>query len=103
MLEHLGIELPLGVVGLAAELVPNVCSGQWARLEGICASGWVVVPGCLVFTGFSYFWCWGRCVFLTSDPIIPGVLEYLGMNLPLGVVGLTVELAPKVCSGHWPD
>jgi hypothetical protein len=28
MLEHLGVELLLGVVGLASEIVPKVCSGQ---------------------------------------------------------------------------
>ena len=28
MLEHLGVELPLGVVGLAAEFVPKVFSGH---------------------------------------------------------------------------
>jgi hypothetical protein len=27
----LGVELPLGVVGLAAEFVPKVCSGRWPR------------------------------------------------------------------------
>jgi hypothetical protein len=31
-----------------------------------------------------------------------GVLECLGVELPLGVVGLTVEFVIKVCSGHWP-
>jgi hypothetical protein len=34
VLERLGVELPLGVVGLAAEFIPNVCSGHWLRLEG---------------------------------------------------------------------
>ena len=37
---------------------------------------------------------------LISDP---GVLEHLGVELPLGVVGLAVEFAPKVCSGPGPD
>jgi hypothetical protein len=41
------------------------------------------------------------CVLLNSDPIILGVLELLGVDLTLGVVGLAVEFAPKVCSGHW--
>ena len=36
------------------------------------------------------------------DPLILGVLECLGVELPLGVVGLAEELAPKVCSGHQP-
>jgi hypothetical protein len=28
VLEHLGVELLLGAVGLAVKLVPNVCSGH---------------------------------------------------------------------------
>ena len=40
------------------------------------------------------------CVLLTSDPMILGVLEHLGVDLPLGVVGLAAEFPPKVCSGH---
>ena len=62
----LGVKLPLGVVGLAVEFVPKVCSD---RLEGTCATGlaeflcaWVplvpVTPG----VGDR---C---CVLLTSDP-----------------------------------
>ena len=39
MLEHLGAELPLGVVGLAAELIPKVCSTHGSRPEGTCATG----------------------------------------------------------------
>ena len=38
---------------------------------------------------------------LTSDPMILGVLEILVVDLALGVVGLVMELVPKVCSGHW--
>ena len=48
MLEHLGVELPLGVVGLAAESVPKVCSGQWPRLEGTRVTGWVEFRGAWV-------------------------------------------------------
>ena len=33
------MELPLGVVGLAAEFVPKVCSGHWPSLEGTSATG----------------------------------------------------------------
>ena len=59
------------------------------------------VPGCLGPTGPSYFWCWCRCcVLLTYDPMILGMFGHLGVQLPLGVVGLAVELEPKVCSGH---
>jgi hypothetical protein len=34
MLEHLGMELLLDVVGLAVEFVPKVCSGHLPRPEG---------------------------------------------------------------------
>jgi hypothetical protein len=67
----------------------------WLWLSGF--TGWLgpVVP--------SNFWCWGRCcVLFTSDPMILGVLEHLGVELPLGVVGLAVEFVPKVCSGYQP-
>jgi hypothetical protein len=39
VLEYLGVELPLGVVGLAVEFMPNVFSGLWPRLEGTGATG----------------------------------------------------------------
>jgi hypothetical protein len=34
--------------------------------------------------------------------MILGVLEYLGVDLPLAVVGLAAEFGPKDCSGHQP-
>jgi len=37
---------------------------------------------------------------VASSPLILGVSEHLGVRLPLGVVGVGVEPAPKVCSGH---
>ena len=36
------------------------------------------------------------------DLVVLGVLEHLGVELPLSVVRLTVDFVPKVCSGHWP-
>ena len=36
------------------------------------------------------------------DPGILGVSEHLGVVLLLGIVGMAVEFAPKVCSGHQP-
>jgi hypothetical protein len=43
------------------------------------------------------WWCCKRCcVHLTSDFMILGVLECLGVELPLGVMELAVEFAPKV-------
>ena len=37
---------------------------------------------------------------VASSPMILEALELLGVQLPLGVVGLGAELATKVCSGH---
>ena len=48
MLEHLGLELPLGVVGLASEFMPKVSSGHWLRLEGTYAPGRVEFLGVCV-------------------------------------------------------
>ena len=39
MCECLGVELPLGAVGLAAEFVSKVCTGHQPRPERICATG----------------------------------------------------------------
>ena len=88
VLEHLGVELPLGVVGLAAEFAPKVCSGCWPRHTGRNLYHWFGrVPVCLGPTGPNYSRCWDRCcVLLTSDPMILGLLECLGVDLPLGVV-----------------
>lgn len=44
VLEHLRVELPLGVVGLCAEPVPKVCSGHRFRPEGTHATGQVGGP-----------------------------------------------------------
>jgi hypothetical protein len=52
--------------------------------------------------GPSYFQCWGRCcILLTSDPMILGALEHLGVDLPLNVVGLSARVrahSPGVCN-----
>jgi hypothetical protein len=37
---------------------------------------------------------------VASSPVILGMLEHLGADLSMGVVGLGVEPVPKVCSGH---
>jgi hypothetical protein len=99
----LGVCLLLSVVGLAEELVPNVCSGHWIRQEGILWHWSGRVPWCLGLTGSNYFRYWSRCcVLLTSDPTILALLEHLGMDLPLGVVGLAAKFVLKDCSGHQP-
>ena len=38
----------------------------------------------------------------SCDPQVPGMLGCLGVELPLCVVGLAADFAPKVCSGHEP-
>ena len=83
MLECLGVELPLGVVGLAAEFIPKGLLRAPAQTGRNCSGRF---PGFLGPTRPSYFQCWGRyCVLLTSDPMI------LGVELLLGVVGLVAE------------
>jgi hypothetical protein len=36
-----------------------------------------------------------------SDHLILGMLECLGVELPLVVVGLATRFVPKVCSRYW--
>jgi hypothetical protein len=56
MLEHLGVELPLGVV----EFAPKVCSGCWSRQTRRNPCHWSGgVPVCLGSSGLSYYRCWG--------------------------------------------
>ena len=104
ILEFLGVELPLAV-GVASEFAPKICSWRWpARQEGACATGlveflhaWVPLVLVTPTVGDS---C---CVFLPCDPLILGQLEHLGVELPLGVLGLAVEFVPKVCSWCQPS
>ena len=81
-------------MGFGAELAPYVCSGHWLRQEGTCATGqWVFlcpwIPG---GPSNSRFGADAR----TSSPIVLGMLEYLGVQLPLVVVQMGTELVPKV-------
>ena len=46
---------------------------------------------------------WPRSAQGISDPMILGMLEHLGVNLPLGVVGLAAEFAHKSAQGTGPD
>ena len=48
MLEHLGVEFALSVVGLTVEFAPKVCSGHCPRPKGTCATGWVEFLGAQV-------------------------------------------------------
>ena len=60
------------------------------------------VPAYLGPPGPSKSQCWDRCCVFTSEPMILVMLEYMRLELPLGVFGLAVKFAPKVCSGHQP-
>lgn len=42
----------------------------------------------------------GVVVDVLASPVILGIPKYLGVGLPLPVVGLDKELVPKVYSGH---
>jgi hypothetical protein len=68
VLEHLEVELPLGIVGVGAEPAPQVCSGCRFKLEGIHATGQAWVPEFLGARGPSYSGCWGRYYDLTCGP-----------------------------------
>ena len=45
LLESLGVELPLGVVGLTVEFMLKVGSAHGPKLEGTCATGQVEFLG----------------------------------------------------------
>lgn len=45
VLELLGVDLPLGVVGLAMVFESKFCLGHWLRQEGTHATGWAVFLG----------------------------------------------------------
>ena len=65
------MELPLGVVGLAVELVPKVCSGHRPRLGGTCATGRAEFLGAWIPLVSITPLSWGRCcVLLTPNPMI---------------------------------
>jgi hypothetical protein len=48
VLECLGVELPLGVVRLAAEFIPKVSSGHQLGSEGTHTTGWAEFLGAWV-------------------------------------------------------
>jgi len=98
ILEHLGVGLPLGVVRVDAELAPQAYFGSRFRPEGTHATDWAGIPASLDPGGPSYSGCWAD---VTSSSMNLGLLEHLGVGLPLGVVGMGVEPVPKVFSGHW--
>jgi hypothetical protein len=86
MLEHLGVEFPLGVVGLAAEFRPKVCSGYPQNGRNPCHwSGGVPVsldPTCPSYSQ----WCWERyCALFTCDS---GCIREPGSGASSGCCGI---------------
>jgi hypothetical protein len=83
VLEHLRVELSLGVVGLAVEFTPKFCSGQLLRQEGTHSTGlvgfvgpWILLVPVTPGVGTDI---------VSSDTMILGILERLGIQLPLSV------------------
>ena len=71
MLERLGVDFFLGIVGLASEFTPKVCSGHWPRLEEIHATGQMEFLGSRVpFVSVTS----GVGADFVSSSMIPGVL-----------------------------
>ena len=86
ILEHLGVELPLVVVGVAQT------GRNWCHWLG----GHSYIPGP---RGSRYSQCWGRCCGLLSCD--PGHIGPPGSQPSYGVVGLSAESVPNVYSGPW--
>ena len=82
MLDKLGMEFPLDVVGLAAKFVPSVYSGHWPRqFERNVCNKFGGVSMCLGPAYPNYSQWWDRCcALLISDPMILGLLEHLGVR-----------------------
>ena len=70
--------------GDPAILTSWVCQSSWA-------SSCLWVPEILVWPIF-----WGLGILWFCDPVILGMLEYLGVELLLGVMGPVSEFTPKV-------
>ena len=96
--EHLRVGLPLCILRVAEEPASQVCSRCWFTLEGTRATVWVGVPVSLD-PGDPVPLGVGADV-VVSSPLILSVLDHLGVELPLCVVGLGAEPGSKVCSGH---
>jgi hypothetical protein len=100
VLEYLRVALSPDVVGLGAEFVPKVCLGHLLRLEGICEIGPVEFLGAWVPLDPVTPDLGAVILSSSSDTMILGVLECLGVDL--GFVGLGTEFVPKGCSGYQP-
>ena len=97
MLGCLGVEFSLCVVGLAAEICAQSLLRAPAQTGQNLSQRLGGVPESLDPTGSSYsWWCWNRCyVRLISEPMILSVLECLGVELPLGILGPAEEICAQ--------
>jgi hypothetical protein len=95
VLDCLGVELPLGVVGLSSKFALKVLSRHWSRQTRRNLCHWSGrVPVCLGSSGLSYSWCWDRCVLLTSDP-----MEVFAYQIPQVFSGdLSWQMLPSILS-----
>ena len=79
---------------LGAEPAPQIFNKYRFREKGIHLCHWLE-PG----SRGTCYPSFGTDVVATS-PVILGMLEHLGVDLPLGIMGPGAEPVPKVCSGH---
>lgn len=84
MSERLRVKSSLSVAGVHGETEPWVSSEDRHKQEGMCASGWVRLPASLVLMGVPVILGVGADV--VASPVILGVSEHLGVQLPLGVL-----------------
>lgn len=76
----------------------KVCSSHYLRLEGIRAASQMGFAVSLFHWKPQILPVWGWCCGSLSTDLI--MLEHLGVQLPLIVVGLDAELVFNECSGH---
>lgn len=88
MLDHIGVVLPLGVVGLQAESAPKVYLGHWFRSEGTHATGWGSAgmgSESMNRAASCYSGYYRRCFHLSCGP---GHFKAAGSRVSLRVVGM---------------
>ena len=74
---------------------PKVCSGHWPRPEGNNATGWAEFLGAWVLPASVTPGVGTDVVSSASNAMILGVLECLGVELPLGVVDWLQSSHPR--------
>lgn len=96
--EHLGVGLPLSLIKVVAEPLPQICSAHWFRPEGTRVPGWAGDPASLDPRETSYSRCWRRCYgILTSDPV--WFIAPVSWASP-GCFRTGIRARAKVCSEH---